>query len=171
MSLGSNGVNQVCSLRKIPTWHRGTNFCINRTSSACIELSFVRRQNGPKGTKIIRNSPKHEFRVPWGGSGVFIAKNSDATSWHEHLHWLHQFFPFWTEYHKMTKWSQMHPKHYETHQNISLGYNGVDWMQSVWNIPARLRGTNFCIDCTSWGHFESSFVRWRNAPKCTQTRV
>jgi len=32
------------------------------------------------------NGPKHEFRVQWGGSRAFVAKNSDASSWHELLH-------------------------------------------------------------------------------------
>ena len=39
--------------------------------------------NGPKHYE---NAPKHEFRVQWGGSRVFIAKNSDVSSWHELLH-------------------------------------------------------------------------------------
>jgi hypothetical protein len=39
--------------------------------------------NAPKHYK---NAPKHEFRVQWGGSHAFVAKNSDATSWHELLH-------------------------------------------------------------------------------------
>ena len=33
--------------------------------------------------KTLRNLPKPEFRVQWGGLGVFIAKNPDATSCHE----------------------------------------------------------------------------------------
>ena len=33
--------------------------------------------------KHYENAPKHEFRVQWGGSGAFVAKNSDATSWRE----------------------------------------------------------------------------------------
>jgi hypothetical protein len=37
---------------------------------------------------------------------VFIAKNSDATSWHELLHY---FGPFCSEFRKATKRSQMHP--------------------------------------------------------------
>ena len=45
-----------------------------------------RAKNSPKCTKIVRNAPKHEFRVQWGGSVAFVAKNSDATSWHELLH-------------------------------------------------------------------------------------
>jgi hypothetical protein len=36
--------------------------------------------------KHYENAPKHEFRVQWGGSRAFIAKNSDASSWHELLH-------------------------------------------------------------------------------------
>src|SRR6185312_11001540 len=80
--LGSNGVDRVRSLRKIPSWLRGTNFC---TSSARFAPSFVRQPNGPECTQIVRNAPKHQFRVQWGGSGAFIANNSDATSRHELL--------------------------------------------------------------------------------------
>src|SRR6185295_7937910 len=83
MSLGSNGVDRVGSLRKILTRLRGTNFC---TSSARFAPSFVRQHNGPKCTQMVRNTPKHESRVPWGGSGAFVAKNSNATSWHQLLH-------------------------------------------------------------------------------------
>ena len=83
ISLGSNGLDRVCSLRKIPTRLRGTNFC---TSSARFAPSFVRQPNGPECTPMVRNTPKRQFRVQWSGLGAFIAKNSDATSWHEHLH-------------------------------------------------------------------------------------
>src|SRR6185436_5765726 len=77
MSLGSNGVDRVCLLRKIPTQLCGTNFC---TCSACFAPSFVRQPNGPQCTQLEQNAPKHQFRVQWGGSGAFVAKNSDATS-------------------------------------------------------------------------------------------
>src|SRR6185295_5778531 len=43
--------------------------------------------------------------VQWGGSDAFVAKNSDATSWHEVLHY---FGPFCTEFRKATKRSRMH---------------------------------------------------------------
>ena len=65
---------------KIPTQLRGTNFC---TSSSCFVLSFVRQPNGSEYTHIVRNAPKCHFRVQWGGSDAFVAKNSEATSWHE----------------------------------------------------------------------------------------
>ena len=83
MSLGSNGVDWVRSLRKIPVRLRGTNFC---TSLAPFAPSFLRQPNSPKCTKIVQNATKHEFRVQRGGSGAFVAKNCDATSWHELLH-------------------------------------------------------------------------------------
>src|SRR6185312_15990288 len=103
VSLGSNGLDRVRSLRKIPTRLSGTNFC---TSSPRFALSFVRRPNSPESTQIVQNAPKRQFRVQWGGSGAFVAKNSDATSWHE---LLHLFGPFCTVFRKAIKWSRMHP--------------------------------------------------------------
>ena len=102
MSSGSNGVDWVHWLRKIPTRLRVTDFC---TSSAHFAPSFVSHPNIQKMHQNCTNAPKHEFRVQWGGSGAFIVKNSHATSWHE---LLHQFGPFCTEFRKSTKRSQMH---------------------------------------------------------------
>ena len=133
MSFGSNGVDRVLSLRKIPMRLRGTNFC---TSSARFAPSFVRQPNGPKRTQMVRNSPKHELRVQWGGSGVFVAKNSNATSWHKLLHW---FGPFCTEFVRKT--------------------NSPECTQIVRNIPKRqfrvqLGGSGVFVaknsDATSW---------------------
>ena len=71
-----------------------------------VSCSYETIPNAPKHWK----APKHDFRVQWGGSGVFVAKNSDATSWHELLHkfglWhelLHKFGLFCTEFCKATK--------------------------------------------------------------------
>ena len=82
ISLRSNGVDRVRSLRKIPTQLRGTNFC---TTSARFAPSFVRQLNGPECTQIVQNAPERQFGVQWGRSSAFVAKNSDATSWHELL--------------------------------------------------------------------------------------
>ena len=90
VSLGSDGVFQVRLLQKIPTRLRGTNFC---TSSARFAPSFVRQPSGPECTQIVRNTPNHQFSVQWSGSGAFVAKNSDATSWHELLHHYDRFAP------------------------------------------------------------------------------
>ena len=54
---------------------------------------------------------------------------------------------------------------YETHQNISLGFNEVDRVRSLRKIPTRLRGTKFC---TRSARFPPSFVKQPNSPECTQ---
>src|SRR6185437_2989564 len=61
------------------------------------------------------------------------------------------------------------PKHYATHQNMSLRSNGADWVRSLRKIPMCLHGTNFCINCTSSPRFAPSLMQLRNDPKCTQT--
>jgi len=213
MSLGSNGVEWVRSLRKIPTPLRGTNFC---TSSARFAPSFVSQLNGPKCSQILRNAPKHELRVQWGGTGAFVAKNSDAASWHE---LLHQFGPFCIEFCKSTKWSQMHQnfmKCTKTFFRVEWGGSGafvaknsdatswhellhhydrfapsfvtqpngsqcskivrnapkhdrVQWgdrVRSLRKFLKRLLGTNFC---TSSARFAPSFVTQPNGHKCTKT--
>jgi hypothetical protein len=146
-------------LRKIPTRLRATNFC---TCSARFAPSSVRQPNGPKCTQVVRNAPKRQFRIQWGGSGVFLTKNSNTTSWHELLHLFGQFC---TEFCMATKRSQMHPNSMKRTKIFSLGSNGVDRVRSLRKIPTRLLVTNFC---TSSAYFASSFVRQPNSPKCTQ---
>jgi len=57
------------------SWHE-----LMQERSARFPQSFVRQPNDPECTQIVRNAPKHQFWVQWGGSGAFVAKNSDATS-------------------------------------------------------------------------------------------
>jgi len=135
MTLGPNEVNPVCLLRKIMTRLRGTNFC---TTSAGFAPSFVQQPNGPKCIQIVQNTPKHEFRVQWGGSGVFIAKNSDATSWHK---LLHHFGPFCTAFCKATKRSQMHPN--STIHTKTLESNGVDRLRCCEKFPRDFMARTF----------------------------
>ena len=86
MSLGTNGEDRARSLWKITTWLRGTNFCINCTSSPRFALNFMQLRNDPKCTQTLWNAQKHECWIQWGGSGAIVATNSDTTSWHEILH-------------------------------------------------------------------------------------
>ena len=86
MSLRSNGVDWVRSLREIRMWLCGTKFCINCTSSHCFALSFIQLRNDRKCTQTLCSAPKHVFRVQWSGLGAFIEKNPDVTLWHELLH-------------------------------------------------------------------------------------
>ena len=60
-------------------------------------------------------------------------------------------------------------KHFTMHQKISLGSNGANWVRSLWKIRTWLRGTDFCINCTSWPRFAPSFRQLRNDPKCSET--
>ena len=96
MSLGSNGVDQVRLLPKIPMRVRGMKFCVYASVQPVWQRVSCSNEKNPKCTQILqnidkctqplRNAPKHEFRVQWGGSRAFVAKNSDASSWHELLH-------------------------------------------------------------------------------------
>ena len=61
------------------------------------------------------------------------------------------------------------PKHYEMHQNTSLGSDGVDRVDLLQKILTRLCGTNFCINCNSSACFEPSIIKQQNGPKCNQT--
>ena len=81
MSLGSNGVDRVGSLQKIPMRLRGTNFCINYSSSARFAPSFARQSNGPECTQTVRNTPKCQFMVQWGGSGAFEFRKAAKQPW------------------------------------------------------------------------------------------
>src|SRR6185312_4859597 len=118
ISLGSIGLDRVRSLRKIPTRLRGTNFC---TSSARFPPSFVGQPNSPEYTQMVRNAPKHQFRVKWGGSSTFVVKNSDANSWHELFALVRPVI------HRVSYGNQTvldAPKWYEMHGNVSLGQMG-----------------------------------------------
>ena len=109
ISLGSKGVDWVRSWQKIPMSLRGMNFSINCTNSPYFAPSFMQLRNDPKCNQTLWNTPKHEFRVQWDGSGVLVAKYYNMTSWYELLHSLHQFSMFCNKFHAVTKWSQMHP--------------------------------------------------------------
>ena len=129
ISLGSNGVDWVRSLQKIPMWLHGTNFCINCTSSPRFASSFMQLRNDPKCTQTLWNTPKHEFTVQWNGSGAFVAKNYNVTSWHKLLYLLHQFSMFCNKFHAVTKRSQRHPNTLKQTETLVKGPMG--WMRCV----------------------------------------
>ena len=60
------------------------------------------------------------------------------------------------------------PKHYESHQNMSLGSNGVDQVRLLGKITTWLCGTNICISCTSSVCFALTFKHLRNDPNYPQ---
>jgi hypothetical protein len=48
MSFGSNGVDRVRSLQKIPTQLRLANLCVKGTSSTHFVTTFMQQRNGSK---------------------------------------------------------------------------------------------------------------------------
>ena len=113
----------------------------------------------PNAPKHYENVPKQEFRVQWGGSRAFVAKNSDASSWHELFALIAPVQPISHRVSCSNKTIQNAPKHYKTHQFMSLASNGVDRVRSLRKSLMRFRGTNFFINCTSSTHFVPSFVQ------------
>ena len=59
------------------------------------------------------------------------------------------------------------PEHYEMHQNMSLGSNGLDQVRWLRKITKRLRGTNFCINVVQYvlQQVPCSYETIPNAPK------
>ena len=64
----------------VTSWHE----LLHKFGPFCTKVHNA--SNSPKCTQIVRNAPKHQFRVQWGVSSAFVAKNSDATSGHKLLH-------------------------------------------------------------------------------------
>ena len=148
MSLGSNGLDKVRLLGKITTWLHGMNFCINCTNSVCFAPSFMQLRSYPKCTQTLWNTPKHKFRVQRDGSSVLVAKKLQ----HEFVARTFALIaPVHPVSHQVCGYETIPnaPKHYETHQNMSLGSNGVDQVRSLRKITTWLRGTNFCNNSTS----------------------
>ena len=159
MSLGSNVVDWVHSLWKILTWLCGTNFFINFTSSHRFAPSFMQLRNDNRWPKTQWNLLKHEFRVQWGGLGAFCCEKLRCDFMAQTCALI---APLQSVLHRVSCCNEIlpnAPKHYETHQNMSLGSNGVDRVCSLRKILMRLRGTNFCINCTRSAPFAPSFVQ------------
>jgi hypothetical protein len=92
-----------------------------------------------KSNETVRNVPKHEFWVQWSGSGAFVTKNSDPTSFSELVRYWWQFGQFCFEFRVVVKLS-------ETPQNLSFGSNGVYRVRSLWKIPTQLRLANLGVN-------------------------
>ena len=158
MSLDSNGVDWERSLQKFLTRHRGTNFCINCTSLACFASSLcssIMVPNAPKRKETHENMSlgsncvdrERRFReILTRLCGTNSCINCTTLA---HLHRVSC----------SSETVPNAPKQKETHQNLSLGSNGVDRERSLQKIQTRHRGTNFCINCTSLARFAASFVQ------------
>ena len=169
MSLGSNEVDWVRSLRKIPTWLRGTNFWLItpvHTVLHWVSCSYETITNAPKHYETYENMSLGSNGVDWVCS---LQKKPRRDIVARTFALIAPVYPVLHRVSCSYKKIINAPKHYATQQNMSLGSNGVDWVRSLWKISTWLRGTNFCINCTSSHYFTSSFMQLRNDPKCTQT--
>ena len=130
--------------------------------------SFTQLRNKPKCTQILRNAPKHWYRVQCGGLVAFIAKKSQCDFVARTFALIAPLQYVLQQVSCSYGTIQNEPKYYETHRNIGIGSNVVDWLCSLQKIPTRLRGMNFCNNCTSSTHFAPRFMQLRNDPKCIQ---
>ena len=119
-----------------------------------------------KWFQMVRNAPKREFRFQWGGSVRSSRKTPRTFALVRNV---------WPRVPLGNLTIPNAPKWYETHQNMSLGSNGVDRVRSLQKIPTRLRGTNFC---TSLARFALSFITQQkgfqmhsNSTELTKTSV
>ena len=132
MSLGSNGVDRVHLLWKITMWLHGTNFCINCTSLPCFAPSFMQLRNDPKCTQTLWNTQKHKFRVQRDGSSVLVAKKLQREFVARTFALIAPVHPVSHQVSCSYETIPNAPKHYETHQNMNLGSNVMDWVRSLW---------------------------------------
>ena len=126
------------------------------------------------GNEMVQNTQKCTKRtITWAYGPIrWIGCVCRGKFWHAFVARTFALItPVWPILHRVSCCNKMErntSKMYEAHHNISLGYNGVDRVRSLWKIPTRFHSTNFCINCTSSAHFEPSFTRKQNGPKCTQ---
>ena len=121
-------------------------------SSLCFASSFMQLWNDRKCTQPICNAPKHEFRVQWGGLGAFVEK---IATWHLGKNFRinctrsHCFASSCIQLRNDPKCTQTlcdAPKH-----EFRVQWSGL--VRSLQKIPTWLRGTDFCINCTSSPNF------------------
>jgi hypothetical protein len=131
MSLGSNGLDRARSLRKITMWLRGTNFCINCTSSPCFAPSFMQLRNDLKCTQTLWNRPKHKFRVQWDGSSVFIVKKLQHDFVARTFALIAPVDPVLHRVPCSYETIPNAPKHYGSSASVAKNYNVTSWHEPL----------------------------------------
>ena len=158
ISLGSNGLDRVRSLRKIPMRLCDMNFCNNCTtlSPFCTEFHAVM-----KWSQMHPNTKKRTKRWgydPMGWIGSICCKKFRCDFMSRTFALIAPLQSVLHRVYCLNKTFPNPPEHYETLQNMSLGSYGVDRVQSLWETTKRLRGTNLCINCISSADFALSLL-------------
>jgi hypothetical protein len=144
-------------VRKLPTRHRGTNFCIN-----CTGLAHFDRVSC--SNKMVPNAPKHyktQQNMSLGSNGWMGCVCCEKFQRNFMTLTFALIAPVRPVFHRVSCSKEMIPnalKHYETHQNMSLGSNGLDRVHLLWVIPIWLHGMKFCINWTSSARFAPSLL-------------
>ena len=85
----------------------------------------------PNAPKHYENAPKQEFRVQWGGSGVFAAKKIQCEYVARTFALIAQVQPVLHRVSCSNETIQNAPKYYKTNQYMILGSKGVDRVRSL----------------------------------------
>ena len=154
---------------------RGTNFFINCTSSTDFIPSSVCNEtlpNAPKHYEMLQNMSL----VPMGWIYCVLCKKFRCDLMAQTCALIAPVQPVLHQVSCSNKTLPSAPKHYETHQNMSLGSNWVDRVRSLREIPMRLHATNLCINSTIFSPLCIQFCAVTkqskmhpNTTKCTKT--
>ena len=125
MRLGSNGVVRCVRCKKLQCDFVARTFALIALVHPIlhqVSCSYEMIPNAPKHCE----TPKHEIRVQWGGSGAFVARNYNVTSWHDLFALIEPVQYVLQQVSCSYETIPNAPKYKETHRNISFGSNGVD---------------------------------------------
>ena len=86
MSLGSNGLDRVRSLRKIPKRLHGTNCALIAPVQPVLDRVSCSNETLPNTTKHYKTHTNMSLGSNGGGLDAFVAKHPGVTSWHELLY-------------------------------------------------------------------------------------
>ena len=155
MSLASNGVNRVRSLRKTLIRFCSTNFFINWPVQPILHwvpCSNETLSNAPKHYEMLRNMSL----VPMGWIECVLWKKSRCDFRAQTCALIAPVQPVLHRVSCSNETLTNAPKHYE---NAPKHEFRVQWdrLHSLPKIAMRVRGTNFCFNCTSSAYFAPSF--------------
>ena len=88
----------------------------------------------PCSIETLPNAPKHEFRVQFGGSSVFVAKKIQGDFMAQTCALIVPVQPILHQVSCSNETLPNAPKYNAMHQNMSFGSNEVDWVRSLRKI-------------------------------------
>ena len=96
--------------------------------------SLMQLRNDPKCTQTLRDAPKHEFRVQRSGFGAFVVEKIQHDFVARTFALIAPVHPILHQVSCSYETIPNAPKHYEWHQNMSLGSNELDQVRSLRKI-------------------------------------